>query len=192
VVWIVAHNGRLYVHHHAWVSRDGVVRVDQSQNLVKYSKWEGCSWLTICHGNTVDPEDMRAFIRNLAKQYRVRSIALDPSRNANDTFLSLKGSGLPVEMYGTSPKYMNEPMRRLSDLVDNHTLAHPGDELIQWQAQNLESRKNSADQLVPCKPGESHKIDTMVALMYALAVYLRGVATPEKKYNPAGNKWQVW
>lgn len=181
VVWIVFHQGRLYVQHHAWVSRAGVERVHQSQNLQKYDRWEQESWMTIHEGNTVDYDDMRDFIRNLCNTYKVQSIALDPSHNANDTYLILKSEGWPVEPYGTNSTNMNEPMRRLSDMVDNQVLAHRGDELLTWQAQNLESKKNSMEMLMPHKSSEAGKIDTMLGLLYAIAVYVRGQVKQEEE-----------
>jgi hypothetical protein len=42
------------------------------------------------------------------------------------------------------------------------------------------------DMLMPHKPGEAYKVDTFLALLYALAIYIRGTAEPyqeESIYN---------
>lgn len=177
VVAVIPHEGRSYVEHHSFCCRVGVERTE-SQNLGKYSVFEADKVLTVHDGNCIDFEDVRQHLRDLCGKYNVRVIAFDPSHNASDTMLMLAAEGLPVEQFRGGSINFNQPMRRLNEYVLDGKLAHKGDSLINWEAQNLESKKDSFDRLAPHKPTDAAKIDVFVALLMSLAKSLEGAAVP--------------
>lgn len=183
VVTTIPHQGGFYTEHHSFCCRAGVER-NESKQMVKYSMFENEGTLTVHDGNSIDFQDVRDYIRGRCEKYKVRAIAFDPSHNANDTMLMLAAEGLPVEQYRQGPLYFNQPMRRLSELVMDRKLCHRGDSLANWQAQNLESKKDHRDLLRPTKPSDDAKIDMMVALLMSLALALRGQAQPEDTGSP--------
>ena len=104
--------------------------------------------------NCVDLEDVRNHIRRLCETYNVRAIGVDPAHNAADTMIILQQEGYPVEPVPCVPTYTNQPMRRLAEMVLDGKLRHAGDSLLNWQAQNLESK---TDQPEPSEAGEAQR-----------------------------------
>jgi phage terminase large subunit-like protein len=175
VVAVIPYKGRFYVDHHSFCCRSGVERTE-AQNLVKYRLFEFEKSLTVHDGNCIDYDDVRTYIRSLSEKYKIQSIAVDPSMNAAETLLILQGWGMPVVQYRQGALNFNAPMTRLSELVNDQKLAHRGDSLILWQAQNLESKRDSRDMICPSKPSGEAKIDTLVATIMALARCMEGQA----------------
>ena len=183
VVCVIPHDGKWWIDHHSFCCRAGVER-SEAQNLVKYSLFEAEGDLTVHTGNCVDLDDIRAYIRKKCTEYRVKTIAIDPSHNAADTLIMLQSEGYPVEQYRSGPLYFNMPMRRLAELVMQEKIRWKPSSLLAWQAQNLEARKDHRDMLQPHKPAQDAKIDTLVALLMALSKCLTGEAVPvQQTYN---------
>lgn len=172
VVALISKDGLVFIDHHAFCCAEGVKR-REAQNLVRYSLFEAEGTLTVHDGNTVDLEDVRNHVRNLCRKYNVRAIGIDPAHNANDTLLILTQEGYPIEPVPTNAIYCNTPMRRFGEMVLDGKIRHPGDSLINWQAQNLESKADSRNLIRPVKPSEDAKIDSMVCVIGALGLLIR-------------------
>ena len=188
VVAVIPHEGRYYIDHHSFCCKSGVER-REAQNIVKYTLFEAEGTLSVHDGNCIDYDLVRQHVRNLCKKYKVQVIAFDPNRNAADTMITLSGEGYPCEQFRQGSLYFNTPMLRLSELVLDGKIAHRGDSLLSWQAQNLEAKKDSRDLLCPHKPSNDAKIDTMVALLMGLAKALEGQANNSK---PRDVKIEWW
>jgi phage terminase large subunit-like protein len=178
VVVVIPHQGRYYVLHHSFCCIE-TVRKREAQNATRYTVFEQEGTLTVHSGNAIDLEDVRAYVREVARKYNVRSIGIDIAHNAVDTFTILQAEGLPITPFVCMATHTNTPMRRLSDLVNDRKLAHQGDSLLNWQVQNLESKTVGRELLSPTKPSNDAKIDTMTALIIAVAGLVKGEAEPK-------------
>lgn len=178
VVVVIPHQGRYYVLHHSFCCLE-TVQKREATNATRYSVFEQEGTLTVHTGNAIDLEDVRHHVRKLADTYNVRSIGIDIAHNAVDTYTIFQAEGLPITPFICSAVHTNTPMRRLSDMVNDKKLAHQGDSLLNWQVQNLESKTVGRELLAPTKPAGEAKIDTMVALIIAVAGLIRGEAEPK-------------
>jgi phage terminase large subunit-like protein len=176
VVFITPHGGKYYFEHHSFACRVAV-EMREAQNLVRYSIFEADGSLTVHEGNIIDFEDVRSFIRNIAKVRNVRVIAFDP-REASDSILILKAEGYPAEQYPPGPLYFDGPMKRLESWVNDGKLVFDGAAIALWQAQNLESKTDHRELMCPMKPrgDNAAKIDLWYAGLIAVGKTILGEA----------------
>ena len=176
VVSITPFQGRYWLEHHSFCCRKKVEE-REAQNLVRYTLFEAEGTLTVHDGNIIDFDDMRAFMKALAERRNVKVFAFDP-REASDSILILKAEGYTAEQYPPGGLYFDTPMKRLESWVNDGKLAHRGDSMILWQAQNLESRKDYREMMTPKKPdnNDAAKIDVMYATLVAIGKVITGEA----------------
>jgi phage terminase large subunit-like protein len=191
VVSVTPHGGKYYAEHHSFCCRAAVEK-NEAQNLVKYTLFEADGSLTVHDGNIIDFEDVRVYLRELAKRRTVRTFAFDP-REASDTILILKAEGYPAEQYPAGPLYFDGPMRRLEAWVNDGKLVHDGKPILLWQAQNLESKVDHREYLAPQKPrgDNAAKIDTMYALLIAIAKTILGEAQNQAEASGGATSFAV-
>lgn len=190
VVALIPHEGKVYIDHHSFCCGEGVKK-RENNNLMRYSLFEAEGTLTVHDGNAVDLEDVRNHVRQLCTKYNIRAIGVDPAHNASDTLIMLTQEGYPIEPVSCNSIYTNLPMRRLSEYVLDDKMRHKGDSLINWQAQNLESKSDSRNLIRPVKPSEDAKIDTMVSMIIAMGLLLR-IMAEDSKPTPPKQKIEFW
>ena len=66
-------------------------------------------------------------------------------------------------------KTLSEPMKQIEALVVNKQLAHNGNPVLSWMADNLIIRSDPNDNIAPSKKMSRQKIDGMCAFISAMA-----------------------
>jgi phage terminase large subunit-like protein len=163
---------RFWVPEHAAEERD-------RKDRVPYLSWVRTGLMT-AHpgddgevGNRLNYDFIRKDINDLAKQYQIRSLGVDPW-NATQLTLQLQEDGLPVVLFQQGMKSMTAPTKELLAMLAGKQLAHNGNPVLNWMAGNLATEEDAAGNLKPSKAKSTEKIDGMVALIMA-----RGVSMTE-------------
>jgi phage terminase large subunit-like protein len=146
------------------------VTVREDQDRVPYSRWCREVLITPTPGNVVDYSFVLGAIRDLAAQYSVAEIALDPYGAA---LLSqqIQELGLTPLRFGQTPGWLDSPTRELQRLVLGSQVRHDGNEVLRWNVECHATEQDSDGRLKIVKPDRRRnyrRIDGLVATVMGL------------------------
>jgi hypothetical protein len=110
----------------------------------------------------------------------VLAIAID-CWNATQLAGQLEGDELVG--FGQGYASMSAPTKRLEQLVIGGQLAHGGNPVLRWMANNVSLETDAADNWKPSKKRSRERIDGIVALIVALGI------AGEPPFEPTGEFW---
>lgn len=163
---------------------------------VPYDLWAKRDFIELTEGKVVDYDVIRARIsgadvfKNLAKppatvealepdagglaaKYDIQEIAFD-RWNSTQLVTQLMGDGHTMVEFGQGFRSFAAPTKELIEvLVPGGRLAHGGNPVLAWNADNLRLNKDPADNMKPDKAKAEEKIDGMVALIMGLGRAIR-------------------
>jgi len=100
---------------------------------------------------------------------------------------NLERLGFQIVPFGQGFASMSPPTKRLMRLVLTEKIAHGGNEVLRWMADNIFVRQDPAGNIKPDKEKSSEKIDGIVALIMALDRAIRcGNAVTSSVYDTRG------
>ena len=120
-------------------------------------------------GEAIDYDRIRARINELGKLYNIRIIAID-RWNATQLAGQLEGDGFEIAAFGQGYVSMNSPTKRLEQLVLAGQLAHGGNPVLRWMANNVSLETDAADNWKPSKKRSRERIDGIVATIMGLGL----------------------
>ena len=120
-----------------------------------------------------------------AQNYDVVDVAFD-RWGATRIIQSLQERGMNVVQFGQGFASMSAPMKELGKMILGGEIAHGGDPVLAWMADNLVAREDPAGNLKPDKEKSTEKIDGIVALIMALDRALRKEVAAESVYSSRG------
>ena len=144
------------------------------RDRVPYDQWRRQGFFNLTPGNVIDYDYIRAKVQELASQYDIREIAFD-RYNSSQIVTQLMGDGFTMVPFGQGYVDMNSPVKRLMELVLTGDLAHGGNPVLRWMANNCMAATDPAGNIKLDKSKSREKIDGMVALAMALG---RAILTP--------------
>jgi phage terminase large subunit-like protein len=118
-------------------------------------------------GNVIHYAAIRRKIEELSKTYDIKEIAFD-RWGAVQLSQELNDAGMTVIPFGQGFASMSPPTKELLNLVIGKQLAHGGNPVLRWMADNLVVRQDPAGNIKPDKAKSTEKIDGMVALIMGL------------------------
>lgn len=138
-----------------------------------FEEWCDDGWITITDGDTIDYEQVYDDIETDNNQFVIAKATYDfwsgePVRQA-----VLERTGLDMVESKTTYERMTEPMKELQRLIKLKQLAHFGNPVARWMADNLEAKspRDDPDRIRPVKPDREKsgkRIDGMPSLLFAL------------------------
>jgi phage terminase large subunit-like protein len=139
------------------------------RDRVPYEAWVRQDYITATPGNVVDYDFIVAQIDEDMQRYDVQEVAFDRwgASQIQTTLQNLGGEEFLVQ-FGQGYKSMSPPMKELEKLILSHRLAHGGNPVLTWMADNLVARRDPAGNIKPDKQKSLEKIDGMVALIMGL------------------------
>ena len=163
-------DGRVAVRARYWLPASAL----KAYPLRPYDVWRRQGILTVNAGTATDLDLVEEETRAWCEAYGVRELAYD-ARFATQLAQHLQGAGVTVI---DSPQgfQLNEPLRKLMELVQQGRLAHGGDPILTWMASNMVVRTGTRGEIRPDKDAVKDKIDGMVALAMALGRAIRHTA----------------
>ncbi len=152
-----------------WIPEETAVKRSKADRL-SYAQWCAAGLIKATDGATCDYSVIRHDINELAKQYDIREIAVDPwnARQLQTQLREEDGWGDRVIDHRQGFISMSGPTKDLDRLVISGKLVHGGNPVLRWMASNTVVRTDPAGNLKPDKEKSSEKIDGIVALIMAL------------------------
>jgi len=159
------------------------------KDSVPYDVWVKKGLLKTTEGNVVDYAFIEKFIDELGVRFHIREIAYD-RWGATQMSQNLERLGFVVVPFGQGFASMSPPTKELMRLTLTQKIAHGGNEVLRWMADNIFVRQDPAGNIKPDKEKSSEKIDGIVALVMALDRAVRcGGAVTESVYDSRGILW---
>lgn len=151
-----------------WLPKD-YAAMRQKKDNIPYLHWakNKANNLTLTDGDVIDYDFVKARILEIAKDYKVKQIYIDPY-NATQIAVQLKHLGLPVELKRQGTTTMNAPLKFLSVLLAKHQIHHGNNDVLNWMADSAVTTSDADDNIKLDKEKSRDKIDGLVALSMGL------------------------
>lgn len=150
-----------------WIPQDSMIERER-RDRVPYSTWVRQGLVEATPGNVIDYAYIRARINALKALYDIGEIAYDPW-NATQLSLQLQDDGIVMVEMRQGFASMTAPSKELLRLVLAKQIAHGGNPVLRWMADNVTARSDPAGNVKPDKGKSTNKIDGIVASIMALA-----------------------
>lgn len=154
-----------------WIPQDAM-RERSRRDRVPYDVWTRQGLINTTPGNVIDYDYIVAEIDELAQRYDIQEIAFD-RWGATKIYQQLEDARMTMVQFGQGYVSMSPPMKELEKLVLSGKIAHGGNPVLTWMADNLVAREDPAGNIKPDKEKSTEKIDGMVALIMGLDRALR-------------------
>ena len=137
------------------------------RDRVPYDVWTRDGLIRATAGNVIDYATICADIEKLGECFDIREIAFD-RWGAIQMSQQLDNAGLTMIPFGQGFASMSAPTKELLRLVLDHKLAHGGNPVLRWMADNAAARQDAAGNLKLDKAKSSGRIDGLVAAIMGL------------------------
>jgi len=153
---------------------------------VPYDEWKATGLINTTEGDVIHYAYIEKFIDDLAKKYHIGDIAFD-RWGSSHLIQNLEGMGHKVVKFGQGYKEMSPATKEMIRLVMEKKIAHGGNKVLRWMADNLDVKTDPAGNIKPDKEKATEKIDGIVAMIMALDRALRNDEKPRKSvYDDRG------
>ena len=156
---------------HAWLPFFWIPEANMIERArkdrVPYDAWVRAGLIKATPGNVIDYRQIVADIIALGEKYNIKEIAFD-RWGAVQISQELMGAGYELVGFGQGFQSMAPPMKDLLRLVMDRKLAHGGNPVLRWMADNLVVRQDPAGNVKPDKAKSREKIDGIVGGLMAL------------------------
>jgi phage terminase large subunit-like protein len=149
-----------------WIPAESMVERER-RDRVPYSTWVRQGLVEATPGNVIDYGYIRQRINELAERYDVREVAYDPW-NATQLSVELVGDGINMVEMRQGFASLSGPSKELLRLVLSQGVAHGGNAVLRWMADNVSARQDPAGNVKPDKAKSSGRIDGIVAAVMAI------------------------
>ena len=154
---------------------------------VPYDLWTKQGYIQTTEGNVVHYGYIEQFIGALGDRFNIQEICFD-RWNATQLTQNLEADfGFTMIQFGQGFASMSAPTKELEKLILEQKIAHDGNPVLRWNADNITIRSDPAGNIKIDKAKSSEKVDGMVALVMALdrAIRVGGLRT-ESVYDSRG------
>lgn len=139
------------------------------RDRVPYESWVREGYITATPGNIIDFDFILASLDEDAQRYDIKEVAFDRWGAAViQTQLMEAGGDDWLVQFGQGFASMASPMKELERLVLDGMLAHGGNPVAAWMADNVVAASDPAGNLKPDKSKSHEKIDGIVMLLMGL------------------------
>lgn len=177
-----------------WLPED-VAR--QRNHLAPFLSWAKAGHLELTQGNVIDYAFIRSRFRELAKRFRILTLAYD-LHYAEETTQTLEqgaidaagevieeGTGVRRVPFAQSLMNFTKPTKDFERLVIAGKLHHNGHPILTWQAGHVQVKSDPNQNIRPVKPPRQDikKIDGIVAGIMALSEAMKGETQTGRYYE---------
>jgi phage terminase large subunit-like protein len=149
-----------------WIPEENMIERER-KDRVPYSTWLRQGLIYATDGNVIDYGFIVKKIDELGELYNIKEIAFD-RWGAFQVSQQLEGAGFTMVGFGQGFQSMSSPTKELLRLVQDGKLAHGGNPVLRWMADNLMVSTDPAGNVKPNKQKSREKIDGIVAGVMAL------------------------
>jgi phage terminase large subunit-like protein len=156
---------------HFWIPSDNLIeRVRRDR--VPYDAWLRDGLIMATPGNVIDYYYIEQTIRQLAIDYDLQEIAFD-RWGATLLYQRMEEARQTMIQFGQGFASMSPPMKQFLTLILSKQIAHDGNPVLRWMADNVVARQDPAGNIKPDKSRSKQKIDGIVAIIMGLDRALR-------------------
>jgi phage terminase large subunit-like protein len=137
-----------------------------SRDRVPYDVWAEQGFIHTTPGNVIDYDYIRKFINDLADDYRILEVALDPW-NAKQILIKLTEDGFTAMDVRQGYLSLTAPTKEVERLVVSRKMRHGGHPVLRWAASNVAISSDPAGNIKPDKAKSTERIDPIAALVNA-------------------------
>lgn len=159
-----------------WIPEEAMTDRER-RDRAPYALWVRQGLITATPGNVIDYAFIRAEINRLAGLYELREVAVDPW-NSTQLSVQLIEDGLNVVEMRQGFASLSGPSKELLRLVLSGGVAHGGNAVLRWMADNVTVRQDPAGNVKPDKAKSTARIDGVVAAVMAVGRAM--VHSPER------------
>lgn len=167
-----------------WIPQDSMIERER-RDRVPYSTWVRQGLVEATPGNVIDYAYIRQRINELARRYEIAEVAYDPW-NATQLSLQLQDDGLTMVEMRQGFASMTAPSKELLRLVLAGQIAHGGNPVLRWMADNVTAKSDPAGNVKPDKGKSTNKIDGIVAAIMGLARMTANASDGRSVYEDRG------
>lgn len=157
--------------HHAWLGFFWIPEENMVERArkdrVPYDAWVRQKLIAATEGNVIDYAYIVRDIEALGERFNIQEIAFD-RWGAFQVSQALEGAGFTMVGFGQGFASMAGPTKELLRLVLDGKLAHGGQPVLRWMADNMVVSTDAAGNVKPNKAKSHEKIDGIVAGIMAL------------------------
>ena len=173
---------------HAWRPREGVSEAEKRDH-VPYQDWERAGYITLCEGDVNDFDQIKDAIRDVARQYKLQILGVDPflSREISGTLMK---EGINVLEIRQNMTEMSPPMKDIERKLRGGEMYHDHNTASRWCFGNVRCAVDGNENIKPMKNKSIGRIDITVAWIIAHAAAL---SEPENKLADllATGRWSM-
>lgn len=156
-----------------------------------FARWVRDGWITATDGDTIDYEQIYAQIDADAERFAIERITYDRWSGEPVRQRVMDDTGIEMIESGTTYQQMTVPMNEFMRLLTAGELAHGGNPVSRWMADNLDAKRprDDPDRVRPVKPDRARghiRIDGLPALFFAIDARLTSKPKPVSAYNSRG------
>lgn len=149
-----------------WIPGDNMVERER-RDRVPYGAWARDGLIHATPGNVIDYSHILQTVIAMREEYDIREIAFD---RWGATLISqqLMDAGLEMVQFGQGYASMSAPTKELYKMILSGEIAHGGNRVLRWMADNVVVRQDPAGNLKPDKGRSRERIDGIVATIMGL------------------------
>ena len=151
-------------------------------NKEKYKIWKRNNQLTTTTGNVTDYDIITKDILTYSKLFKISSVAYD-SWNSTQWAIKATELRLPLEPFSQTIGNFNSFTRELERMILSEKIVLDNSEILRWNFDNVQLKVDHNGNVKPSKGAnsESLKIDGVIAVIQALAMYMKDSAKLKTK-----------
>ncbi len=152
-----------------WRSGKDLARAEDHDHA-PYRDWERAGFMTICEGDSIDYGEVERTIAEAAALYDLQMVGFDPYLSRTITQRLAPAANvveIPQDIRNLSPA-----MKEIEMGVRNHSLLHTHNTCFRWCWGNVRVHVDGNENLKPMKNRSRGRIDPVVALIIAVAVWM--------------------
>jgi len=138
------------------------------RDRVPYETWIKEKYITATEGDVIHFGAIREHILKIQEKYNLQDIAVD-RWNSHQLVQELEAEGVSIALFGQGYRSMSSPSKTLEALVMGRHLHHGDNPVLRWMASNCAIESDPAANIKPSKKKSTEKIDSIVALVMAIA-----------------------
>lgn len=147
-----------------WIPKEGI-HERAKRDRVPWDRWADAGLVTLCEGNTINHDQIRADVNAMGRLYSIRELAYDPW-NAIQLGQQLQDDGFQMVTFRPSRTTYNVPCTALERNVFHGRIRHGANPILRWMVDCTSIKRDTFDRIAPVKPDRdksSKRIDGVVA-----------------------------
>ena len=168
-----------------WVPAENV-RPRVRRDRVLYDTWIEQGYLKTTPGTVTNYNLIHEFLNELKKTFDIRQLAID-EWNATHLAVQMEEDGWDVVLMKQNMSHMAGPTKELERLIMQREIHHNSNPVLTWMFDNVAIRRDSEDNIKVDREHSREKVDGIVALVMAIAVFIKQSQAVQKSiYDDRG------